>query len=433
MDELRIVAQKVQDEFVKAGITKGRLSVEEKETQEFSMENGEFSLFRTLFDKDLSVTVFPNQKKGSGSTNKFDDASIQAVVAEAVAATESAEADEAYDMAPQQENQVFHTGSYEPDMDRLFERTKELAEAIKEEYPKIQLMLLMVAHEKKHEIYSNTNGTEFEQFDGHYDVTIEFSANDGEKTTSLAYASIRTDSLDTPFIEMPMVRRKLEDTEKQLEVKPMEGKFEGTVILTPECLGEFLYYICGNFAADSVILEKTSMWLDKLGEQVADKRINVTFDPLHDKIVSGERFTYDGFISEPEAFIRDGVLNSFKLSLYVANKSGNRPAKNMSYSMVMQPGEVSIEDMIKDTKKGLLLGGFSGGQPGTNGDISGVAKNSFLIEDGKITTPVNEGMISGNLADMLKNVVNISKETVSDGTSVLPYMAVNGVVVSGKE
>ena len=62
-----------------------------------------------------------------------------------------------------------------------------------------------------------------------------------------------------------------------------------------------------------------------------------------------------------------------------------------------------------------------------------MAKNSFLIEDGKITDAVNEVMITGNLADMIKNVVAISKETLTEGTSVMPYLAVDGVVVSGKE
>lgn len=433
MEELKKVAQKVQDEITNAGITKAVFKVEEKETQEFSMENGAFSLYRTLFDKDLSLTIYPNQKKGSASTNKLDDAAIQAVVRDALASAESAVADEAYDIAPKQEDRTFEVGAYEPDMDKLFARTKELAEDIKREFPKIQVMLMMVSHEKNHEIYRNTNGTEFERFYGCYDLAVEFSAKDGEKTTSLAYTSVRTATLDQPFMEMGAIRRQLADTVKQLDVKPMEGKFEGTVILTPECASEFLGYVCSNFASDSVILEKTSIWLNKLGEQVADPRISVTFDPTHELVVSRERYTWDGFVSEPEAFIQDGILSSFKTSLYVANKSGMKPAKNTSYCMIVKPGETSFEDMVKDTKKGLLLGGFSGGQPGANGEISGVAKNSFLIEDGAITTAVNEVMITGNLAEMLKNVVAVSKETLIDGTGVTPYIAVNGVVISGKE
>ena len=41
--------------------------------------------------------------------------------------------------------------------------------------------------------------------------------------------------------------------------------------------------------------------------------------------------------------------------------------------------------------------------------------------------------ITGNLAEMIQHVVAISKETLAEGTSVMPYLAVDGVVVSGKE
>ena len=41
-------------------------------------------------------------------------------------------------------------------------------------------------------------------------------------------------------------------------------------------------------------------------------------------------------------------------------------------------------------------------------------------------------MISGNLGDLLKNVVAISSEVVCDGATVLPYAAFGGVTVSGK-
>ena len=90
------------------------------------------------------------------------------------------------------------------------------------------------------------------------------------------------------------------------------------------------------------------------------------------------------------------------------------------------------QQMVKQMKKGLIVGSFSGGQPSNNGDFSGVAKNSFLVEDGEIKGAVNETMINGNLAELINHVVSISKETVADGTCVLPYLAVGGIVISGK-
>jgi PmbA protein len=42
-------------------------------------------------------------------------------------------------------------------------------------------------------------------------------------------------------------------------------------------------------------------------------------------------------------------------------------------------------------------------------------------------------MISGNLAEMLQNITAVSRELVSDGTSVVPYIQVSGVTISGKD
>lgn len=64
---------------------------------------------------------------------------------------------------------------------------------------------------------------------------------------------------------------------------------------------------------------------------------------------------------------------------------------------------------------------------GASGDFNGVAKNSFLIKDGKLAGAVTETMISGNFAELLKNLRGISRETVCDGYSVLPWAAFDGI------
>ena len=75
---------------------------------------------------------------------------------------------------------------------------------------------------------------------------------------------------------------------------------------------------------------------------------------------------------------------------------------------------------------------FSGGQPASSGEFSGVAKNSFYIENGKIAYALTETMISGNAAEMLMNIKEISKDTLVDGEVSVPYVAFEGVTISGK-
>jgi PmbA protein len=100
--------------------------------------------------------------------------------------------------------------------------------------------------------------------------------------------------------------------------------------------------------------------------------------------------------------------------------------------LVMKAGTQTLDEIISGIDKGLVVGGFSGGQPGTNGEFSGVAKNSFLIENGRVTKAVTETMINGNLGGMLQHVRGISAERDVQGVFTLPYLAVDGIVISGK-
>jgi PmbA protein len=74
---------------------------------------------------------------------------------------------------------------------------------------------------------------------------------------------------------------------------------------------------------------------------------------------------------------------------------------------------------------------MSAGNPSENGDFSGVAKNSYLIEDGQIRMPVSETMIAGNIAQTLIDISAISKEFVDFGTALMPWVKTSGVTISG--
>lgn len=432
MEDIRVIAQRTKDALERLGAQKAQYKVTMTETHEFNVDGGEFSLFRTLFDNSLSVTAYKDKKKGSAITNKLDKEAIEETIGVCLKTAESGIADEAYDFAPGQEPECFREGCYEPDVDRLFERTKEFMEEIRIRHPKIIVEQLIVSHEKSHTLYQNTKGAEFEVFAGAYNLSIMFSAHEGEQTTSFFGCDAKTDKLDIPFIELGSVERELSDAEAQLATVPFSGKWEGVAVLTPGALASLLFSALYNFASDSVILDKTSIWLDKLNQKVADEKLTVSIAPGDSRICCGERFTNDGFKSENYDIIKDGVLLSYMLSLYVANKSGYERAKNSSYSFVVEGGDASYDDIIRQIKKGIVVGRFSGGNPGTNGDFSGSAKNSFLIEDGKIKGAVSEVMISGNLSEMLQNIVAVSSETVEDGGMVLPYIAVDKIVISGK-
>lgn len=432
MEDLRKVESKIESILSENNISKYAVSVVESEKREFNAENGAFTLFRTLFNNNVVIDVYKGTKIGTVAGNDFSDNGLKATVTGAIATCDAAPEDPANDIAPNEGNDVFKQGSFEPDLDLFFSRTKEFFDNVTSEYPQIKIMMLVADHEKKHSIYRNSNGTEFERFSGSYSLMLEYSAFNEQKATGMDGFGFQTLDLSKPFIEQGDARTHLENCIKQLDTTTIPGKFEGTVIFTPDCLGNFLSMTLGNYISDGVILNGTSQWIDKIDKQVADKSIDITLSHDDPRLVCPSCYTPDGFRSENIKLIDNGVLKSFVISLYTANKTGKPVTKARADSVIMRNGNEKIADIIARTKQGLLVGGFSGGHPQTNGEFSGVAKNSFYIENGKIVGAVTETMINGNLGKMFTEVAGISEEVACDGSNVLPYLAVNGIVISGK-
>ncbi len=432
MDKLYILTEKIIEKLKAAGADMAYCTAESGETREFNVDGGEFSLFRTLFDNSLTITAFIGGKKGTVGLNSFEDDKVDEAVLNCIAAAESSEPDPAWALAPDSGERYFKKGAVEPDLNGLFDRSAELVETIKRDFPLIVVEQMIVTHENSHSVYRNTNGAVYTTDAGYYNFDLMFSAHEGEQGSSFFSSGVICDDLDRPVIELGSIKRDFEDVQKQIYTKPTEGKFVGTMLLSPGCLADFMGSIVGKFASDTTILEGTSIWKDSIGEQVADERISVSFAPGAEGIVCGQSYTTEGFVAEDFDFIKDGKLESFLTSLYISNKTGVARAKNGGGSMVIGAGDKSLDEIIAGIEKGILVGRFSGGDPAQNGDFSGVAKNSFLIENGKITCAASETMIAGNLAGMLKNLVAISKERVYDGYSILPYAAFDGITVSGK-
>ncbi|MCQ2353594.1 MAG: TldD/PmbA family protein [Clostridia bacterium] len=430
--DLGQISEEIIKKLGSAGAQKSSCGVTCREKHEFNYTSGDFSLFRTLFSTSLSISAIKDQKHGAASVNRLDEDAINTAVADCIAAAEASEADPAWDIAPLTENAEFINGTLEPDVELLFERTRELVDTIGKKFPKIVIEELIASYSVSHSVYANSNGVRYDSREGYYSISVDFSAHDGDKASSFFYSFALTPTLDKPFIELSSIEQDLADIEKQIDTRPVEGKYVGTVILAPGCLGELLGSALENFASDPRILDKTSIWIDKLGKQVASPLLTVSLSVKDDRLAVTDDYTSEGFRSESFNVIENGILKHFLLSLYVANKTGLDRAPNDGGACIIEGGDKTLDEIISGIDRGLIVGRFSGGQPAANGEFSGVAKNSFIIENGKITGAASETMISGNLADLLMNVNSISKETVCDGTSILPYIAFDGVTVSGK-
>ena len=428
---MRDIAVYAIEAMIKAGADKASCNITSGRKDEFNVEASKFSLLRTLFDDRLSLKVIKDNRKGTIVVNKLDKDSVDKAVEECVTLATSAAQDEAEDIAPFVENKNFSRLIGDADMSKLFARSKELLEEVQDKYPQISLELSTEFNGSK-TVYLNSNGAEFHDEAEYYQVGTMFTAKEGEASSSFNYYSAMMDSLATPFIDLGMQRTLFEDSVKSIKTRMVDDKFVGKIIVAPSCDDMIWQTLAEYFLGNFVMINGTSRWKDALGTLVADKKLTMSASPLAPEMVAGERFTSDGFISQNADFIREGVLTSFDLDLYGANKTGKPRALNTSYNVEVAAGDTPLADMIKGIDKGILLNRFSGAEPGASGDISGVAKNSFLIENGRVTDAISETMVSFNILDILKNIPAISKERCANGTTLLPWCCFDGVTVSGK-
>ena len=89
-----------------------------------------------------------------------------------------------------------------------------------------------------------------------------------------------------------------------------------------------------------------------------------------------------------------------------------------------------MAQMVSDVRQGILISRFSGGRPSETGDFSGVAKNSYYIENGEVQFPISETMVSGNMATLLRDIVAVSSERADYGSAHFPWVRVAGIGVS---
>ena len=427
------IAHYALEALTKAGAEKAACRVTRGRQDEFNVEASDFTLLRTLFNDELYMKAVHGGRKGVAIVNKLDRDSVDAAVADCIALAKASNPDEDEDVAEMIDNKSFSQCAGGPDMDALFSGTKEFLETLGDEFPKIILESLVSDYNSTQTTYVNSKGVEFRHEREYYKTENMFSAKDGDKSSSFSgYKAVFT-SPDTPFIDLGLQRSLLDESVRSIDTRMVEGKFLGKIIVTPACEDMIWETLLNCFLSDRPLIDGTSRWKDALDEVIADKKLTMRLAPLHPSIVAGERFTMDGFESCDTDLIRDGKLTSFALSLYGSRKTGKPRSKNLALTNIeVAAGNVPLAEIIKSVDNGILLNRFSGASPGPSGDISGVAKNSFLIENGAVTDALSETMVSFNIADIIKNIPSISTERCINGINILPWCCFDGVTISGK-
>lgn len=425
-------AELVLAEIKAIGADEGETWVSRNALTELYYELGKVSMVRSVFTDKVSIKLLKDKRKGSTTLNSFEPRDIRMAVEEAWKAAEKAAPDEAEGIAELRENASFEGGNEKPDLDAMYGQLDLMLKDTRQDFPMISFDSIGVEHDYSEKLYANTGGVRLSDARGLYQLSNMFMAKQEDKTSSFNYFGTVYEDPAARVLEEPRARRLLGETQQQVVTEQFEGNFVGDLLITPGCLENFLWFIGDIYLQDGALISGTSPWKDKIGQQVASPLINFELVAGHPELPAASQLSGDGYVAENMPLIEAGVLKNFSLSRYGASKTGLPRSKNSGGTMVLGSGNTSLAEMIAGVEKGILLGRFSGGQPGPSGDLSGVAKNSFLIEKGKVTKALSEVMIAGNLADMLRDTVAVSSERECSGYWLLPWVRVQNVTISGK-
>ncbi len=184
----------------------------------------------------------------------------------------------------------------------------------------------------------------------------------------------------------------------------------------------------------------------KLGERIVSEKISLTREPFDLELDSASAFDAEGTPTRRLTLIDKGVFSAFPTDLNYAAKLNLEPngcavRQSLEWlptanavNLVLDPGDVSLEDMVSGIKEGILAQFLMGAHSGNvlNGDYSVGVSTGFMIENGRITGRVKDCMLSGNVYETLSNVEAVENKALNLGIHKLPALLCKDVSVAGK-
>jgi TldD protein len=256
-------------------------------------------------------------------------------------------------------------------------------------------------------------------------ITVE---KDGRRENGASGAGGRAsfEAWITPRKWREQVEEALRQALVNLEAVPCPAG-EMDVVLGAGWNGVLLHEAVGHGLEGDFNRKGTSTFSGRIGDRVASPGVTV-FD---DGTIPGRRgsLTVDdeGTPTERTVLIEDGILVGYMHDRQSARLMGLAPtgnARRQSFAHMPMPrmtntamlgGADKLEEMIASTPKGIFCATLGGGQVDiTNGKFVFQCTEAYLIEDGKVTTPVKGATLIGDGPSALTRVTMIGDDFAFD-------------------
>ena len=268
----------------------------------------------------------------------------------------------------------------------------------------------------------NSNGLNFKDKATYISGIINAESEFGEIPVSgIGHASGRTlANFSTEQIGNDAKKMSIESINPQ---KVDSGPY--SIIFEPYSVGELLAFVVAANFNFKTFSEKKSCFLNHHEKEIAVKQLNLIDDPHVSEGIGTKSVDDEGVETKKQNLIEKGIFKNTYSNLFDSYKEAKQSTGNASrpgspmgrsaepitisvpHNLKITPGDQSQEEMIKETKHGLLVGRlwYTYAVNPIKGDFSCTARSGIrIIENGEIRGPGKSVRIIHNLPTMMKNI-----------------------------
>ena len=235
----------------------------------------------------------------------------------------------------------------------------------------------------------------------------------------------------------------VEETVSQLNGHQCESATYKAV-LSPKVVNSLMSAYIGSAIAEDV-QKNSSLFVGKINQKVASNKVTISSKPLA-KTLFARSFDDEGVATQNIDVIKNGTLMNYFYNLTTAAKDGvesnghgsvgaGSKVYTSTWFLEMKPGKKSQDELFALVGNGVYITDVQGLHAGLNprsGNFS-LQSTGFMIENGKVTHPLDIITVSGNLVDLFKSIQYVGSDAkMFVNAACCPSVLVKKIAVSGK-
>lgn len=390
---------------------------------ELNIAHDEPSLLRSTSQQRLALLGIVDGRKASTELTGLAPDAVAERIAALHADALAAPRDDANAVSTGERAHIVQ-GPQQVDAALLGDKVAELLDFRARETPTMLLEEGFAKHVLAQRCCLTSEGSALRASVGCYALGVMGSARAGGRVSSFNYTGGSADALEGQHASALFgIGDMMRATERQVVTAPIGARFVGDVVLTPSAVQDVLGWLLEQIG-DTRLIDGSSLYLQRAGQAIASPLLTLQsrFDAPGVAAVSG-----DGFAAPPVRIVGAGTLERLTPGLYASRKTGIAHVPLAAAGWELAAGDTPREQMVAAVERGALVDRLSMGNPAPNGDFSGVIKNSFRVDRGRVGGALSETMISGNIAQMLHDVAAVSAERIDSGDWLLPWLRIRSL------